>query len=273
MKIDRFGSLDDSRDDSSVDSEHSSASPRRNNSTSFVKLPSMYSPASKASSHDRESDDEVSSKASSIDYDQLEVSSEVRELFKLIDAYEPVELELETPLKCFIPKNYTPSVGVVDPFIKIPRPDGKPDGVGTVILDEAIPSQQSNAAVIELQLKHQSKKKSSVFSVHSIDNAADGAKEIDEWIQCVEEIHTTKPPSEVRYHNKMPSTEKLMQAWPKELEEGLRNKTIELPKAEIDLSVEEYAKMMCTLLGIPVHDGHLLESLNVMIAAFTSACD
>ncbi len=79
------------------------------------------------------------------------MSSEIKELFKLIDHYEPVDIELETPLKIFLPR-CIPSVGEVDPMIKIPCPDGVQDGVGTAILDEPIAANQGNAAVIELQL-------------------------------------------------------------------------------------------------------------------------
>jgi hypothetical protein len=135
---------DDSRDDSSVNTENLAAS--RRNSSSIGKLPSMRSPASNASQ-----DSAPSVKAITINYENLHVSSEIKELFKLIDHYEPVDIELETPLKIFLPR-CIPSVGEVDPMIKIPCPDGVQDGVGTAILDEPIAANQGNAAVIELQL-------------------------------------------------------------------------------------------------------------------------
>ena len=283
--MDRFG-LDDSRDDSSTGTEHSAAS-RRNNATSFVKLssiPSMYSPTSKskASSHFHASDDDASNddafshatNESTIDYDQLPVSDEIKELFQVIDAYEPVELDLETPLKCFLPSKMFVALGDVDPFIKIPRPDGVPDGLGTAILDEPIPANQSNAAVIELQLRNHSRKTTSrAVTVRSIDNASENTEEIDQWIQSVEGIHASKPHPEVRYRNKMPSMQDLMQAWPKEVENELRNGTLELPSAEIDFSVEEYARMMCSLLGIPVYDGYVVESVHVLLSLFAEFQD
>ena len=38
-------------------------------------------------------------------------------------------IDLETKLKPFVP-DYIPSVGSIDEFIKVPRPDGKPDFLG-----------------------------------------------------------------------------------------------------------------------------------------------
>ena len=86
------------------------------------------------------------------------MAEEIKDIFQHIDAYEPIDLRLETPLKCFIPP-YIPAIGEVDPMIKIPRPDGVYDGIGIARLDEVIASEQSNAAVIELQLRNWSKAK------------------------------------------------------------------------------------------------------------------
>ena len=162
--------------------------------------------------------------------------------------------------------------------IKIPRPDGVPDGIGTAILDEAIPSKQSNAAVVELQLRNCAKKGSRRDAVvRSISNASENTNEIDQWIQSVEEIHsattnnknqTTQSLEEVRYRNKMPSVQELMQPWPTDVANELRNGTLELPTADIDLNVEEYARMMCMLLGIPVHDGCVADSVHVLLSLF-----
>lgn len=66
------------------------------------------------------------------DYASLPVSNEVKELFKYISRlilqwhrYTPVTIEIDTKLKAFIP-DYVPTVGEVDAFIKMPRPDGQP---------------------------------------------------------------------------------------------------------------------------------------------------
>lgn len=52
------------------------------------------------------------------DYEGLNVSAEVRELFQYIERYKPQEVELETTLKCFIPE-YIPAIGEMDAFIKV----------------------------------------------------------------------------------------------------------------------------------------------------------
>ena len=77
------------------------------------------------------------------DYAHLDVSSEIKDLFQYIQRYKPQKIDLETRLKPFIPgaplrhmpappptrlhsfADFIPAVGDIDPFIKIPRPDGK----------------------------------------------------------------------------------------------------------------------------------------------------
>jgi intraflagellar transport protein 46 len=49
---------------------------------------------------------------------QLNVTAEVRDLFQYIERYKAQEVELETPLKCFIP-DYIPAIGELDAFIKV----------------------------------------------------------------------------------------------------------------------------------------------------------
>jgi intraflagellar transport protein 46 len=44
-----------------------------------------------------------------------------------------VSIEIDTKLKAFVP-DYIPTVGEVDAFIKMPRPDGQPETLGLNIL-------------------------------------------------------------------------------------------------------------------------------------------
>jgi len=239
----------------------------------------MYSPASNASNkNDNDSTsspvNNANAKTVVVDDSQLPVTDEIKELFTYIDAYQPIDLEIDTPLHCFMPP-YVCSVGSPDPMVKIPRPDGVDDGVGTVILDEAIPSKQSNPAVLELQLKNSNTTSRGKTNnvVRSVSNVNQHTNEINQWIQSVEEIHAEdqsankqqqKP--DVKYSNKMPNVQELLLAWPKDINEELRNGNLEVPKADIDLSVEQYAKCMCMLLGIPVYEeGSLIDSVHVML--------
>ena len=84
------------------------------------------------------------------------MGSDIRELFDYIGRYKPPQLELETTIKCFNP-DYIPSVGDIDPFLKCARPDGQPENVGLVVVDEPSP-QQSDPTVLELQLRATTKK-------------------------------------------------------------------------------------------------------------------
>jgi intraflagellar transport protein 46 len=72
------------------------------------------------------------------------------------------------------------------------------------------------------------------------------------------------------YTYKMPDLEELMQTWPYEMEEALSS--LPLPSAELDLSLEEYARVICALFDIPVK-GNLVESLHVLFTLFQMTKD
>ena len=52
------------------------------------------------------------------EYENLPVSSDIKELFQYITRYTPQTIELEHKLKPFIP-DYIPAVGDIDAFIKV----------------------------------------------------------------------------------------------------------------------------------------------------------
>jgi intraflagellar transport protein 46 len=64
----------------------------------------------------------------------------------------------------------------------------------------------------------------------------------------------------------MPDIETLMDVWPEHFEEAL-SKT-PLPSPDLDLSLAEYAKVLCTLLDIPTYDNPI-ESLHLMFSLYT----
>lgn len=197
------------------------------------------------------------------DFAHLKVSGEVRELFQYIGRFKSQEIELETRLKCFIPE-YIPAVGDMDAFLKIPRPDGELDNLGLKMLDE--PSlTQSDATVLDLQLRSTSKKKHGDIVVRSIENAEKAPKEIDRWVKSIADLHRTKPPPQVHYTKTMPDIESLMQVWPEEFEE-LLGKT-SLPGASMDMALEQYVRVICALLDIPVHK-NVYESLHVLFTLY-----
>ena len=57
------------------------------------------------------------------------------QLMDIFRTFIPVELMLETLFVPFL-QDYQPSIGDVDPFIKVQRPDGKNEPLGLVVLDE-----------------------------------------------------------------------------------------------------------------------------------------
>ena len=69
--------------------------------------------------------------------------------------YQPQDIVLETKLKPFIPE-YVPAIGDIDAFLKVPRPDGKEDSLGLVVLDEPS-SSQSDPHILNLQMRYTSK--------------------------------------------------------------------------------------------------------------------
>ena len=79
-------------------------------------------------------------------------------------------IEIETELKPFIP-DYTPAVGEVDAFLKIPRPDGEVEKLGLAIIDEPKLNQSKRAVLDLLLAEHGKVHRKDYKEVHSIENA------------------------------------------------------------------------------------------------------
>ena len=198
------------------------------------------------------------------DYKNLKCDDDVKDLFAYISRYKPPAVELETKLRCFIP-DYIPTIGEIDPFVKVPRPDGKPDHLGLTVLDEGA-AEQSDATVLELQLRSFSKKSNlGEASVRSIERADRNPKEITKWIESIEELHRKRPPPKVDYITSMPDIDQLMQVWPSEFESLLKD--ITLPSADMDMTLDEFSRVICGLLDIPVEKS-LIESLHVLFTLY-----
>ncbi|GFR45525.1 hypothetical protein Agub_g6918 [Astrephomene gubernaculifera] len=200
------------------------------------------------------------------EYKHLNVPDDVRELFQYIGRYKPQTVELETKLKPFIP-DYIPAVGGIDEFIKVPRPDGKPDYLGLKVLDEPA-AKQSDPTVLTLQLRQLSKeapgaKADMVGRLEHVDE--NKPKKIQQWISSILDIHKAKPPASVSYTKRMPEIEALMQEWPPEMETFL--KAMKMPSGDVELDIKTYAKLVCTLLDIPVYDDPI-ESLHVLFTLY-----
>ncbi len=236
----------DSRDDSSVDTEHSTAS--RRNASFISELPSMQSPASNASTCDDASHET-----------NHDASIEISEHSKLADEYDPVDIELETPSK-ISPPQYISSVMEINPRI---------DSVGTTTLDEPMVAIQSNKTVVEVQPKNATRNQpcGAVAERTTPMSNAINTDAIDQWIRSLEEKHSTKQhlTKNVTSQNKIDFAKYQIR---REVADEINNGSVHMPPADIDLSVEEYARMLCSLFGIPVHDVCIVESVHILLGLF-----
>lgn len=113
-------------------------------------------------------------------------------------------------------------------------------------------AKQSDPSVLELQLRAIAKQSSQkAAQVKKIESGERNNKEIDKWIKDISDLHRTKPPPTVHYSKPMPDIDYLMQEWPPEVEEML--KECGIPTAEFDCDLSTYVDICCSLLDIPVH--------------------
>jgi len=196
----------------------------------------------------------------------MKVSAEVEELFQYITRYKPHTIELDTSLKPFIPE-LIPSIGEVDAFLKMPRPDGKPSGLGTTRLDEPTLN-PSDPSILDLQLRSLSKNQDlQPMEVRSIENAEKCPKEIENWVKRIDDLNRSKPAPTVQYSRRMPDIEQLMQVWPAEFEEFLQ--TNPLPElSELDLELPEYIRIIASILDVPVYN-QITETLHVIFTLYS----
>ncbi|OHT07775.1 hypothetical protein TRFO_23877 [Tritrichomonas foetus] len=195
---------------------------------------------------------------------------ELAPLFAMISNFQPPPLEISPHFKPFLPE-LVPSIGAIDAFIKVPRPDGEQDPLGLILLDE--PSIGcSNPQILKMQLREK-------FSVVSGASASqgdgyigfiekpteNGGKELSSFLESYDEISRNRAAPNIAYSYKMPELEELMDFWPDELEKAFNS--LPLPNADMDMSLEEFIRVYCALLDIPVK-GNVVESLHVMFTLY-----
>ncbi|XP_030648926.1 intraflagellar transport protein 46 homolog isoform X2 [Chanos chanos] len=199
------------------------------------------------------------------DYEHLLVSAEIKELFQYITRYTPQTVDLDHKLKPFIP-DFIPAVGDIDAFLKVPRPDGKLDNLGLLVLDEPS-TKQSDPTVLSLWLSENSKQHNvTEVKVKSVENPEKNPKAVENWIESISELHRSKPPATVHYTRPMPDIDTLMQEWPPEFEELLGK--ISLPTADINCDLAEYIDIICGVLDIPVYKSRI-QSLHVLFTLYS----
>lgn len=154
----------------------------------------------------------------------------------------------------------------------MPKPDGAEEDLGITVLDE--PSlNHVDPSVLEMKYiqKKQTGKKVEI-SIRNIENAEKNPKDIQNWIKNVAELHEGRPPATVQYTKVMPNFDNLMEVWPPQVENIL--KQTQFPGPEIDLSTEDYAKTILAMLDIPVHnlpeDKGIIEALHMMFTLYST---
>ena len=195
-------------------------------------------------------------------------SPELSSLFAIISNFEPNPVELTVHWKPFLP-DLQVAIGAIDAFIKVPRPDGELDDLGLVILDEPSIS-QSNPQILKMELREQyglvSPASQSDAYIGCIEEPQKNSKALTSWLDSLEEIHRQRPPPAVMYTSPMPELEALMDPWPEKFESALQ--ALIVPSCELDLSFDDYARVVCAILEIPVR-GNIIESLHHLFSLYS----
>lgn len=172
-------------------------------------------------------------------------------------------------MKPYIP-SYIPSIGEVDAFIKISRPDSKPEELGLNVLDEPTIF-GIDRYILELELAETTKHKIDKFSIKVVENAQKNPLDINDWINKIADLRKRKLPTSVEYTKNMPQLEELMQEWPENFENA--TKDLILPDEKLNIPLDAYARIICNMLDIPIHklntDKSLIEALHLMFSLFS----
>jgi intraflagellar transport protein 46 len=176
---------------------------------------------------------------------------------------------LDTRMKPFLP-NYIPSVGEVDAFIKVSRPDNLPEEVGLNTLDEPTIN-GIDKTIFSLELSYKLKTKvNSNMNIKTLEDADKNPKQIQTWIEQIGNLHKEKMSTNVNYSKQMPDIEGLMQVWADKLEAVFKD--IPFPDDRISMSTDNYAKILCNMLDIPIHQLNskkgIIEALHVMFTLY-----
>lgn len=167
--------------------------------------------------------------------------------------------------------DYVPAVGEVDAFLKMPKPDGAKEDLGITLLDEPALNCEDKTILEHMYVQSKNVVRATPMNVASIENAEKNHKEVTRWINSVQDLHKTRPPPTVNYTKPMPDFDFLMQELNPEMEQALKD--TQFPGPEIDMHTSDYAKLVCSMLDIPIHklanNKSILESLHVMFTLYS----
>ena len=150
------------------------------------------------------------------------------------------------------------------------RPDNLQEELGLVVLDEpTITGIDPSIFALELSYKLKSKAGSN-FIVKSVENAEKNPLKIQNWVDQITNLHKEKMGSDVSYTKPMPNIESLMQIWPESMESSLKD--LLFPNENINIGLDNYSKIVCNMLDIPVHresNKSLIQALHVFFTLYS----
>ncbi|OQR87178.1 hypothetical protein ACHHYP_09405 [Achlya hypogyna] len=203
---------------------------------------------------------------------------EIRAMLQFVDVFKPEVFDLPMYLEPFVPE-YIPSIGSPFEGTSVLRPDvltaeaTPTPGLGVHVLAEP-GATQSNPAELQLLLQADAKtalgasRQALELPVHAITDAHLFPDRISAWISSVSHVHASQPAPHVVYTKPMPSFDTLLELWPEALEPMMQV----LPTADLQVSLHDFARIVCVLLDIPVYPGQLKQSLHVLFTLYQE-CD
>lgn len=107
--------------------------------------------------------------------------------------------------------------------------------------------------------------------IKKIENAEKNHKQIQNWMDEISALHNKSGISPVvTPTKKMPDMESLMKEWPEAMENIL--KVMEFPDERLKLGLEDYCRLACNLIDIPVHKLQnkraVIESLHMFFSLY-----
>jgi len=203
-------------------------------------------------------------------FQSINAGSDVKELFQYMKKFTPNQINLDTKIKPFIPA-FIPSIGEVDSFVKVPRPDNLQDELGLNVLDEPC-LDGTDPAIFSIELSYKLKTKLNPYTnVSKVENAEKNPRQVQNWIDKISDLHKQKMNPNVTYTKQMPDLESLMQLWPQGLEKII--KEIAFPDEKLNMSIADYSKLICNMVDIPIHklnnNKSTVEALHVLFTLYS----
>jgi intraflagellar transport protein 46 len=98
-----------------------------------------------------------------------------------------------------------------------------------------------------------------------IKDPAQHAKSLTSFLESYDAISRSRAAPTMTYTYKMPDLGDLMQEWPEEMDGAPA--ALPLPTAQMDFTLEEYTKVICAMLDIPVK-GNIVELLHLLFSLY-----